>query len=376
MLASLALALLQEEPAPIEPPAAESSVQAAPLEALVPGTLLGALEEELITLHRRLRPALVAVRMPVLLRNDAGELVPSEALVSGVVVDGGGLFVAPELLADGPARVRVERFDGREFPASVVARDETYGLTLFRAPELGLPPPPIGMCDTLRVGSVTITIGNAFGLDGSLGMGHLAGRQRRVGKSQDLLQITNPVNRGDGGGLVANRRGEVVGVLLTSLREAARRRAEKTGLQDREGMLASESIGFAVPIDRVLMSFAPYLSRPWPKRPELGITITQQLDPERARRIGLGDGTTLVVQEVRPGTAAAQAGILPGDVLVNLAGNPLHSLDCLRYALAVSDPTVDLTLYREGRRQVLRVTLEALGGAAVPPPPDPGEDER
>ncbi|MBC8327645.1 MAG: serine protease, partial [Planctomycetes bacterium] len=184
-LASLLLTVLQAEPAQEAggesgPPAVQ--LQSSAVLRMTPGSALGSLEREMITLYRDLRPALVKVALSIPLGLDEdGEPEIHHLMVSGVVLDRDGVFVAPGLTHGTDDPVRVTRFDGEVFLARPVAQDKEFGLTLFRAPELGVPPPPLGWPSALRVGMITVTLGNAYDLDGTLDGGVVAGPHRRGG---------------------------------------------------------------------------------------------------------------------------------------------------------------------------------------------------
>ncbi|RMH05374.1 MAG: serine protease [Planctomycetota bacterium] len=359
---AVALLLLPAQADPGPHPAHEA-VTTGPEADLVPGSVLSALEDELVSLHRRLRPALVrvALDLPVPLPDGGSEI--REVLVSGVVIDQGGRFVAPGVVEGPLAAVRVFRFDGQDFLAQPLAHDPEYDLTLFQAPDLDVPPPPLGWPAPLRVGMVTVTLGNAFGLDGTLALGFLAGLNRSVDQTSGLLQLTNPVNPGDGGGLVANRRGEVIGLIKTSLREVGHRQLAAGHPEACPDGCAeftrSESLSFAVPIERVLRAFRDQLSYAPPSRRWLGVLVHESYRPELAERLGWPDPVLLELDRVLADSPAGRAGLEPGDVLLRLGGTPLEGLAGLRFVLSVAPAgePLELEIGRGGEPRRLSLVL-------------------
>jgi len=253
---------------------------------------LGAMEDELVKLYEGLHRAVVQVRYQIAPPVNAGPGVkPQTVLVSGVVMGKSGFLLAP-----GPAKKRftsaeVIRFDGKSFSAQRMGYDETYGFLLLRAPKLGLTGPLVSPESEQRVGHVVVSLGNAFGYGCSLGLGFISGFERKKGKREGLLQVTNELNPGDGGGLLADRHGRLVGLFLSSA-----------------------SVTFAVPIGRLLDAFPHQLGHLLPGRRQLGVLMQLRHSKGSAQ-------ATLLVEEVDPGLPAAQAGVLPGDVLLGLAGH-------------------------------------------------------
>lgn len=313
---------------------------------------LGALEDELIALRRALRPALVQVKIPL----PAEDGRPArELLVSGIVIDRGDLVVAPGQMPWRDGRVVVVRFDGQEFPALPIAEDVTYGLTLLQAAGLGVEPPPLGQCDALPEGSVTVGLGNAYGLVASLSLGFISGKERTIGAMEHLLQVTNAVNPGDGGGLLADRRGQVIAILRTSMAEVERWQFDRQQEPADHGSAGSQDISFAVPIERVLEAFHGHLSLTVRSRRQLGVVISEEFDP-RLQRAG-GSGTVLVVREVLPDSPAARAGVNVGDRLLRVDDQAVESFVCLSGALAGAGESPELEVLRGEERFSIRIDL-------------------
>ena len=311
------------------------------LESLTSGSVLGAMETELAGIHRFLRPSLLLVRYTIAREGKAGP-VKQEVLVSGVVFHRTGLVVAP-VLSDGIlGEIILRGHDGKEGTAHLLVSDPKLGMSLLQGKGLNWFPPPFGRIDELEVGSLAVALGNGFGLEGSMSLGFVAGKNRSYGPNQGLLQITNPMNPGDGGGLVANRQGQMVGVLLSPLRLQAPDENLKTIPDSMAG------ISFAVPVAQIFNLFRDYAPSDVPQRPRLGLSLRTRLENGEPR---------LYVTDVLEGFPAFAAGVQPGDVLLRFAEQQVTSIEEVLKLLGQSQSSVKVAVLRDGKLQVLVLKL-------------------
>lgn len=321
---------------------------------------LGSLERELSSMYLELVPSLVEVRSTI-----SSEDGIREVAAAGVVLTSDGLVVAPVFLPGGgggaehPVQVEVRRVDGARYVGSILARNDDYGLALIKVDGLRGMQPKLFPGEWLPEGAPVIALGNAFGLEASMSVGLLTGRARYAGKARRLLQITNPVNPGDGGGLLASARGEVVGMLLTALPELAEAGIEvgverieeerPAGLAsgDRTRALRAEGIGFAVPIEIVVSLFPEHLSALMQRKRMLGVQVTSRLMVVEAID-GPSRRWVVEVQDVLPDSAAAASGVHDGDILIELDGVPLATLEDLGFAMFHAPERTILVVLRAG----------------------------
>jgi S1-C subfamily serine protease len=380
MLITTILALVgvvqADELNPTHRPSASLRPQPLPLPQ-EPGPVSDA-NQQLIDAYRVLRPSLLRVHLP--LSAEAQQLAERtddphsllNRIVSGVVlreVENGCLVVVPGVWAsDGPS-LKIFTLDGMvAYQGKPIATSPAYSLSLLQVDDLQVEAPPFGLCETLPVGSPTIVLGNPFGLDGSVSVGILSGRGRNLGHAMDLVQISNPLNPGDGGGIVADWNGHLIGIAMTSLDEAARVRSG--GLPG--SMSRARGISFAVPLHHVLEAFEDQLALPTDGgRMRLGVEVHQAVIPREIRRnLGLPMATALRISWVDGTQAAGVAGLQEGDYLLGLGGRPLSSLSCLYSALRTvtlksnakvlrGDQTLSLTLQFQERDQAESSKLHA-----------------
>jgi serine protease Do len=253
---------------------------------------------------------------------------------SGVIWSSDGLIVTNAHVArSSPPRVQL--WDGREFEAAIAARDLQRDLAALRIHASGLPAATAADSARLRPGELVIAVGNPLGFVGALttGVVHTVGPIRGFG-SQSWVQAGVRLAPGNSGGPLADARGRVVGI----------------------NTMVAGRIGLAIPSNAVgeFLSVGP--GHAW-----LGVTLRPVLVPRRnANTFGL------VVLEVEPASPAAQASLLPGDILIGTEEAPFHSLEDCSKALEAGGPRlVRLEFLRGDYARVRRVTVQ-LGASRVP----------
>jgi S1-C subfamily serine protease len=318
-----------------EPPSAHSLRPAQSLGSEQAGGLAGA-EEALVELYARNLPSLVQVRLGGEASDGLGNApAGSELVLSGVVLGEtatGSLVLVPgKWNEEQAAGLVVYDMGGRRYPVQALAVDEALGLSLLSVDELLVEAPAFGFAETLPIGSTVALLGNGYGMFGSVSVGILAGRNRQLDDLRGLLQISNPVNPGDGGGLLLDRRGRLIGIALTSLEDAMRRKAAHDSVAARIVRGGPTGVAFALPLSPVLRAFSKQLSLAADEpRPILGVQVQEAAIPRDMRRkLGLEQRTALLVVRVEPGLPADRAGLKPGDYLLALSGQPVRSFTCL-----------------------------------------------
>jgi serine protease Do len=220
------------------------------------------------------------------------------------------------------------------------------------------------------VGEWLVAIGNPFGLGGTVTAGILSARARDInaGPYDSFLQTDAAINAGNSGGPLFNADGEVIGV--------------NTAIFSPSG--GNIGIGFAVPSDLARSVIDDLEAEGRVQRGYLGVRV-QSVDEDLAAALGIEPGVSgapggALVSEVTDASPAAEAGLEPGDVVVEIAGTAVEDARDLTFAVAElpAGEAVPVAVLREGERRTLDVTIgeqpDALYGAG---PPDreggPGE---
>jgi putative serine protease PepD len=273
---------------------------------------------------------------------------------SGVVIDPEGHIltnnhvVAPAAGVAG-ATIDAVFHDGSRVPAQLVGRDPKTDLAVVK---VNVPNPTvarIGSSAELAVGDTVIAIGSPLGLAGTVTDGIVSALHRPVrlnGEGTDTdavidaIQTDAAINPGNSGGPLVDSTGAVVGL-----------NAAISTFGQTEG--GSIGLGFAIPIDQARKIAQELIRTGSVKHPELGVNAAKPVTD------GTMDGAQ--VQNVQPGSAAAQAGILEQDVIVKVGDRPIRSANELAVAVqehAVGEQ-VPIELIRQGRPLTITVALHS-----------------
>jgi len=251
--------------------------------------------------------------------------VDSAGSGSGFIWDEAGHVVTNNHVVEGATALTVVLDDGRSLAARIVGRAPWADLAVLRLerPPAGLRPIPVGTSADLVVGQTVFAIGNPFGLSRTLTTGIISALDRRLPTAAGrvvagVIQTDAAINPGNSGGPLVDTAGRLIGV--------------NTAIIAPSGAFAG--VGFAIPVDTV-NRIVPAIIRTG-RAPLAGIGIAA-VSEELAARAGIKG---VVVQSVRPGSAAAEAGLAGlsergelGDVIVAVGGKPVASVADLSLAL-------------------------------------------
>ncbi|MBT8446477.1 MAG: PDZ domain-containing protein, partial [Gammaproteobacteria bacterium] len=203
---------------------------------------------------------------------------------------------------------------------------------------------PIGDSDGVRVGDFVIAIGNPFGLGHTVTSGIVSALGRTgIGDGlEDFIQTDASINPGNSGGPLVTTDGQLVGI--------------NTAIVGPSG--GNIGIGFAIPSNMASAIMVQLAEHGEVRRGELGILI-QDLTPDIAAAFGLRGTGGAAITRVIPGSAAAQAGLAAGDIVIAVNGRPVRTGSALRNAigvLAIGDDML-LDVIRNGRKQTIRARI-------------------
>ena len=265
---------------------------------------------------------------------------------TGVIVDGRGFIVTNHHVVDKVQGIEVHLFDGTNLPARVIQSDRDMDLAVLKV-DAGRPLPPItiGTSADLMLGETVITIGNAFGYEGTISQGIVSALKRNVTLSDEqvyrnLIQTDACINPGNSGGPLINIEGDLVGINV----------ATRSGAQ---------GIGFALPIDDVKKVVTEMMSTR-----RLGLKWHGLVAGESS----LTDGRKVVLSEVQSNSPAEAAGFRPGDQVVRVGDLPVtNSLDIERALLdAQPGQPTRVLVRRDGRDQELPLDVRPIGRVSSP----------
>lgn len=273
----------------------------------------------------------------------------SSGMGSGFIISKEGYILTNQHVIDGTAKIEVI-MSGKEdpVPAELIGSDQELDLAVIKINgREDLPVLELGDSDAVRVGEWAIAIGNPQGLDHTVTVGVISakGRPITVGDKQykNLLQTDASINPGNSGGPLLNSRGQVVGI-NTAVSATA------------------QGIGFAIPTSTVQPVLDTLINEGKITRPWLGIYI-QSVNKEIADYLKLNVAEGVAVTSVVEGGPANKAGIVQGDVIVEIDRNKVAAAGDLASVLEKMKPgqKAAVVIYRGGKKLQLSVTIGEKG---------------
>jgi S1-C subfamily serine protease len=289
-----------------------------------------------------------------------------KALGSGFVWDKAGHIVTNYHVIQGAKSIQVSFSNHDSMKARVVGADPSTDIAVLKvdAKARALTPLTLGNSDTVRVGDSVVAIGNPFGLDRSVTAGIVSALQREVQAPNSypidhVIQTDAAINHGNSGGPLLNTQGDVIGV--------------NSQIQTGGTSGGNVGVGFAIPINTVRTVAAQLIRNGKVVHASLGITGLP-VDANVANLFHFPVKRGVLVQTVKPGSGAANAGLkggttsvvvageswlLGGDLIVRADGQTVASLYRLRDIVSAKKPgdTVELEIYRGTKQMSVNVEL-------------------
>ncbi len=288
------------------------------------------------------------------------------ALGSGFVLDKSGYIITNYHVVEGAKSINVTFSNNTSIDARLVGSDPSTDLAVLQVdvPSRALTPIPLGDSDRVQVGDSVVAIGNPFGLSRTVTAGIVSAIQRQITAPNEyaidhVIQTDAPINHGNSGGPLINARGEVIGV--------------NAQIETGGTAQGNVGVGFSIPANTVKMVAAQLIKSGKVEHPAIGV-LAQDLTPELAKTFRLPVKTGVLVEDVQPGSGAAEAGVkggtnevtvagesykLGGDIIVEANGVPVRDLAGLRDVVSVMKPgdTVTLKVYRGEELKTIDVKL-------------------
>ncbi|HEX6207661.1 MAG TPA: trypsin-like peptidase domain-containing protein [Actinomycetota bacterium] len=316
--------------------AAETAATPSPIPPLDP-------DEPIPAVVERVSPAVVNVRV-----NQAGG---ASGTGTGFVVRPNGIIVTNFHVVDGAFSIQVTLADGREFEARAIGGDPNADLAILQIEAQELPTVELGDSDALRLGETVIALGFALDIPGgpSVTSGIVSAKGRTIEAAgpqgpntlEDLIQTDAPINPGNSGGPLVDLAGRVVGINTAGVSAAE-----------------AENIGFAIAINRARPIIEEAIDAPEAEAAYLGVS-TQDVTPVVAAQLDLPVDEGALVRGVAPGTGAEEAGIVAGDVIVEIEGQAIASSADLGDAIRDHAPgdEISITVIRDGEPRTVTAEL-------------------
>jgi serine protease DegS len=252
------------------------------------------------------------------------------SLGSGVLISKQGYVLTNNHVIDGADEIQVLLADGRSAKASVVGTDADTDLAVLRIDTENLPAIIIGNSTSLRVGDVTLAIGNPFGVGQTVTFGIISATGRDhlgINAYEDFIQTDAAINPGNSGGALINANGELIGI--------------NSAIYSRTG--GSQGIGFAIPINMAKGVLTQIIEKGHVVRGWLGIEA-QDLTTSLAESFGLPDTNGVLISGVLRNGPADEAGLLPGDVVTSINSTAVTNASAAMKIISAQKPNTLIEL--------------------------------
>lgn len=272
---------------------------------------------------------------------------------SGVIISTDGYIVTNNHVVEDATKLKVKLNDGRLFDAELVGTDPTTDVALIKIDGKDLPTIPFGNSDDLRLGEWVLAIGSPFDLQSTITAGIVSAKARDLGvipneaRVESFIQTDAAVNPGNSGGALVNTHGELVGI--------------NTVIKSSTGSYVGYS--FAVPetiVRKVVVDLKEYGVV---QRAMLGVSyrpIDQAFIEQMGEETGIKTPGGLYVASVEEGSAASEAGIRKGDIIVAIDGTKTDDSSTMMEKMAQHRPNdkVKITLMRDGNKKEVEAVLK------------------
>ncbi len=274
---------------------------------------------------------------------------PRHSAGTGFLINAEGYALTNNHVVRNAGKITAQLADKRVFKVKVIGKTSFVDLALIKLiiPKgTKLPHVFLGNSDKLKVGEPVVAIGNAkaLGLTVTAGIVSARGRVLRGNNYNNYIQTDAAINRGNSGGPLFNKRGEVVGINTAILRNG-------------------RGIGFAIPINLALSVLPQLRTKGKVERAQLGVMI-QHVSGSLARSFGLKRPRGALVARVTPNSPAAKAGIRAGDIILKVNQQVVENHNQLPIKIAFLSPGQQVTLQvlRNRKKIKIKVVLQKWGG--------------
>ncbi|MFP4663584.1 MAG: Do family serine endopeptidase [Bacteroidales bacterium] len=266
----------------------------------------------------------------------------AEASGSGVIISNDGYIVTNRHVINNSEKIKVVLHDRRSYEAELIGADATTDIALLKIDADELTSINYGESDKLKVGEWVLAVGNPFNLTSTVTAGIVSAKARSINIFADnqsiesFIQTDAAVNPGNSGGALVNTDGELVGI--------------NTAIASRTGSFVGYS--FAVPVGIVRKVVADLLEYGEVQRAYLGISLAD-VDSEIAERFNLEKTDGILVAGVTEGSAADEARVKTGDVILSINNKSVNTVSQLLEQISKYRPGDEVSLtFRRGNKEI------------------------
>lgn len=279
--------------------------------------------------------------------------IPLRASGSGVIISSDGYILTNNHVVESAEEIEVTLNDKRTFDAEIVGLDPNTDLGLIKIDQKNLPHLKMGNSDELSVGEWVLAVGNPFNLTSTVTAGIVSAKARNINilgrrsSVESFIQTDAAVNRGNSGGALVNTQGELVGVNAAI--------ASNTG--------SYTGYSFAIPVNIAKKVANDLKEYGMVQRAFLGVSI-RDIDSKLAEEEGFDELRGVYVDDVEDGSAADEAGLREGDIIISVDDNTVNSSGRLLELIAQYHPgdEVDISYFRGNKEKTVTLVLQGRTG--------------
>ena len=309
-----------------------------------------------VSVAQKVKPSIVGINVEYSISTFFNRSSTANAQGSGVIISEDGYILTNNHVVNSSSsssyynieeatKITVKLYnDDTEYEAKIIGTDEQTDLAVIKIDKTGLTAAELGDSDSLQVGEFCMAVGNALGLGDSVTSGIISAVNREVTDSDKnkylAIQTDAAINSGNSGGALVNSKGQVIGINTLKI--------SGTGV---------EGVGFAIPINSTKSIYEQLIQYSKVKRPYIGITginLTESLAKQNNLVVGI------YVKSIEDFSSAEKAGIKVGDVITEVEGTKVKTIDELneiKNKKNIGD-TIKLKITRDGKEKEITLTLQ------------------
>ncbi|NQD80690.1 trypsin-like peptidase domain-containing protein [Pseudomonas seleniipraecipitans] len=277
--------------------------------------------------------------------NLPGQRRMESSLGSAVIMSREGYLLTNNHVTANADQIVVALKDGRETLARVIGSDPETDLAVLKIDLKDLPAMTLGRSDNIKIGDVTLAIGNPFGVGQTVTMGIISATGRNqlgLNTYEDFIQTDAAINPGNSGGALVDAYGNLVGI--------------NTAIFSKSG--GSQGIGFAIPVKLATEVMQAIIEHGQVIRGWLGLEV-QPLTPELAESFGLEGRQGIIVAGIYRNGPAQKAGLQPNDLILKIDGEPAGDARRSMNQVARAKPgeTIRIEVMRNGKMMELSAEI-------------------
>ena len=269
--------------------------------------------------------------------------VPQSGLGSGVIISQDGFILTNNHVVEGATEIEVALNDSRKAQAKIIGTDPETDLAILKISLDRLPVITLGNSDALQVGDQVLAIGNPFGVGQTVTSGivsALGRNQLGINTFENFIQTDAAINPGNSGGALVDVNGNLMGI--------------NTAIYSRSG--GSMGIGFAIPVSTAKLVLEGIVKDGVVTRGWIGVEPAD-LSPELMETFGVRARKGVLITGVLQNGPAAQAGVRPGDVVVEVGGKDVGNVSELLSTVAALKPGVATPFKLQRQNDKVEVTV-------------------